>query len=239
MDISKKNLIYKALALTFCVMFFSILISQIFYERKMMRFEIEMTYLRDTLKEGQVILSLRQTLNTKQGKPNDFFTEGLADRLFRTGIDIERLSNSEDSNTFFSKVSREWIYLNIELWQKLIEHNRHSVNKKSYIIYIYSADCNECVPYRNLINKLNKKYGDDLWLFILPDDKESGVLQVLKQYYKVGDKGMAVIVNGKLVDGDEPLKEIEEILETHMNPAASKKGKTNTQPQSPKKQIRQ
>ena len=230
MDINKKNLIYKALALTFCIMFFSILISQIFFQKKVSSFEVEMSYIRDTLKEGQVILSLRQALNTQQGsKTNDFLTDGLADRLFKTGLDIERISGNEDNNAFFGKVSREWIYLNVELWQKLIEHNINSINKKSYIIYIYSSDCKECISYRNLINKLHKKYGESLWLFILPDDQESGVLQVLKQYYKIGKMRAAVIVNGKLVDGEEPLKKIEEVLDAHMNPPAAKNIKSKKQ----------
>ncbi|MDR3238155.1 MAG: hypothetical protein LBT84_06605 [Spirochaetia bacterium] len=212
MDIEKKNLIYKALALTFCIMFFSILFSQIFTERKMSKFDMEMTYLRDTLKEGQVILSLRQALNTRQGRSDDLLTDGLAARLFETGIDIQRLSNNEDSNTFFKKVSREWIYLNIELWQKLIAHNRNAVNKKSYIIYIYPFDCNECVSYKNLFNKLHKEYGEKLWLFILPDNAESGVLHTIKQYYKIKDNAPSVIVNGKPAD----ISKIEGILKDSM-----------------------
>jgi hypothetical protein len=65
MDAGKKNLIYKGLAVTFCIMFFSIFFSQILYDKKISRFDMEMTYLRNTLREGQLILSLRQVLNTK------------------------------------------------------------------------------------------------------------------------------------------------------------------------------
>ena len=220
MDAEKKNLIYKALALTFCIMFFSILFSQIFGEKKMSKFDLEMTYLRDTLKEGQVILSLRNVLNTGKNS-NNILTDGLADRLFKTGIDIERLSNNKDSRTFFKKVSREWIYLNIELWQKLISHNSRTANKKDYIIYIYPSECNECVSYRNLFNKLHNEYGEELWMFILPDDPESVVLHTIKQYYKIKDNIPAVIVNGKTTD----ISQIESILQGSMDKKNKKQGK--------------
>ena len=212
MDAEKKNLIYKALALTFCIMFFSILFSQIFGEKKMSKFDLEMTYLRDTLREGQVILSLRNVLNTS-GDSNNILTDGLAARLFKTGIDIERLSNNEDSNAFFKKVSREWIYLNVELWQKLISHNRNTVNKKDYIIYIYPSECNECVSYRNLFNKLHREYGEELWMFILPDDPESAVLHTMKQYYKIKNNIPAVILNGKITE----ISQIEDALKDKKN----------------------
>ena len=221
MDVEKKNLIYKALALTFCIMFFSILFSQIFGERKMSKFDLEMTYLRDTLKESQVILSLRNVLNTGRDS-NNILTDGLANRLFKTGIDIERLSNNEDSNAFFKKVSREWIYLNIELWQKLISHNRNTTNKKDYIIYIYPSECNECISYRNLFNKLNREYGEDLWMFILPDDPESAVLHTIKQYYKIKNSIPAVILNGKTTE----ISQIESTLQESVDKKKKKQGKT-------------
>ncbi|MCL1911798.1 MAG: hypothetical protein FWG13_06305 [Leptospirales bacterium] len=220
MDVEKKNLIYKALALTFCIMFLSLLFSQILGEKKMSKFDLEMTYLRDTLKESQVILSLRSVLNTS-GDSNNILTDGLANRLFKTGIDIERLSNNEDSNTFFRKVSREWIYLNIELWQKLISHNRSTVNKKDYIIYIYPAECNECVSYRNLFNKLHREYGEDLWMFILPDDPESSALHTIKQYYKIKNNIPAVILNGKTTE----ISQIESALKESVDKKNKKQGK--------------
>jgi hypothetical protein len=220
MDVEKKNLIYKALALTFCIMFFSILFSQIFGEKKISKFDMEMTYLRDTLREGQVILSLRGVLNTGKNS-NNILTDGLANRLFKTGIDIERLSSNEDSGSLFKKVSREWIYLNIELWQKLIAYNNNTVNKKNYIIYIYPPNCNECVSYRNLFNKLHREYGEDLWLFILPDDAESVVLHAIKQYYKVKDHLPAVIVNGKTTE----ISQIETILKESIERKNKRLGK--------------
>jgi hypothetical protein len=223
MDAGKKNLIYKGLAVTFCIMFFSIFFSQILYDKKISRFDMEMTYLRNTLREGQLILSLRQVLNTKTGaaETDEALTDGLADRLFRTGVYIERLSNNDDINDFFTRVSREWIYLNLELWQKLIVHNRNSTDKKSYIIYIYPSECLSCIPYKNLFNKLHREYGEKLWLFILPDDNESGVLHILKQYYSIEDVP-AIIVNGKVVRNGEPLEKIEEILRKSMKKTAGK-----------------
>ena len=222
MDVEKKNLIYKALALTFCIMFFSIFFSQIFSEKKMSNFDLEMTYLRDTLKEGQVILSLRNVLNTS-GSSNNILTDGLADRLFKTSTQIERLSNNEDSSVLFKKVSREWIYLNIELWQKLILHNRNTANKKDYIIYIYPSECRECISYRSLFNKLHKEYGEELWMFILPDDPESIVLHTIKQYYKIKNNLPIAIVNGKTTE----ISQIENILKESMD----KKNKTQSKSQ--------
>jgi len=221
MDVEKKNLIYKALALTFCIMFFSILFSQIFGEKKMSKFDIEMTYLRDTLKEGQVILSLRNVLNTG-GNSNNILTDGLADRLFKTGIEIERFSNDKDSNAFFKKVSREWIYLNVELWQKLISHNSSTINKKDYIIYIYPSECSECISYRNLFNKLHREYGEDLWMFILPDNPESVVLHAIKQYYKIKNSTPVVILNGKTTE----ISEIESALRESVDKKNKKQNKT-------------
>ena len=235
MDSDKKNIIYKALAVTFSIMFFSVFFSQILYERKMTKFDMEMTYLRDTLKEGQLILSLRQVLNTKKSSRDtvESLTDGLADRLYKTGIYIERLSNNEDGNDFFSRVSREWIYLNLELWQKLVVHNKNSRKKKSYLIYIYPSDCSSCVPYKNLFNKLHKEYGEKLWLFILPDDSESGVLHILKQYYNIEDVP-AIIVNGRVVQNTEPLEKIEKILEKSIKKPKKKTGK-NTRKAKTKK----
>jgi len=187
--------------------------------------------LRDTLKEGQVILSLRSVLNTSKNS-NNILTDGLADRLFKTGIDIERLSNNKDSNTFFKKVSREWIYLNIELWQKLISHNNNTANKKDYIIYIYPSECNECISYRNLFNKLHKEYGEELWMFILPDDPESIVLDSIKQYYKIKNTIPAVIVNGKTTE----ILQIESILQESVEKKKKKQIKTQKKiPQKSKK----
>lgn len=212
MDIQKKNLLYKALAITFAIMFFSILFSQTIFQQKVSDFDREMNYVRDTLREGQVILSLKQVFNTK-GVADDSLNDDMADRLFETGISIQRISSSEDSNYLFRNVSREWIYLNMDLWQKLIIHNRNSVNKKSYIIYIYPPDCTECAPYENCFVQLHKKYGENLLFFILPDDPDSRVLRIVKQYCKVKGSGPSVIVNGVLAKGDDPLKQVQEALE--------------------------
>lgn len=209
MEIQKKNLIYKALAVTFAVMFFSLLFAQAAYKHKVSKFEMEMSYIRDTLKEGQIILSLRNVVGADKAKAEDPLTDGMAKRLYETGIAIERLANDDDSRDFFAKVSREWIYLNVELWQRLRVHNRISAKKKSWLIYIYPVDCAQCVSYTNLFGRLHREYGEKLWFFILPDNSESGVLQVLKHNYDVKGGGPAVIVNGKLASGDEPLKIVE------------------------------
>lgn len=210
MDLQKKNLIYRALSFTLAVMFFSLLFSQIFFERGISTFDTEISYIRDTLEEDRLMLSMRGMLNTGYGK--ETLPEELSERLFKTGADIERLARDEEDSLFLEHVGREWIYLNVELWQKLLAYNRGARDKKSYIIYIYPPDCAECVSHTNLFKKLHEEYGERLWFFILPDTPESGVLQMLKRHYKLENASPAIIVNGRPALGEEPLKQAEAFL---------------------------
>jgi|GEM_PF-1321199 len=221
MEAQRKNLIYKALAVTFAIMFLSLFFAEIIYERKANKFEEEMSYLSSTIKEGQLILTLRDVMKTKMYPVDDAITDdGLAERVYQTGVHIEQLSADEDREALFKKVSREWVYINIELLAKLIQYNRVAHKKKDYILYLYPPDCGECISYKTLFGKLHKVYGEDVWLFIIPDNSESGVLNTLKRHY--GFKKLpAVVVNGRAVRGEEVLQRIEKLF-PRINPPKEK-----------------
>jgi len=154
MDAVKKNLIYKALAVTFAIMFFSLFFSQVIYERKINTLDSDITFLQNEIEEYRIFVNLSDELFHRRDKRMimESFMKGISWRIFETGMHIEKMSENREHVEEFNRIKKEWVFLNIELWIKLLNYNKISANNKNYILYFYPPKCEECVSYRNVLN---------------------------------------------------------------------------------------
>ncbi len=211
MDAQKKNLIYKALAVTFAIMFFSVFFSQVIYERKMEGINNDLSRLRSSIDEARFILSMKNIYrkNVKGRKEIEQYLQNASDTIYNTGTYISKLANSDRNQVTFKRVSREWILLTANAWSDLISRNRGK--RVPYILFFYPPDCNECIAYRTVLARLHSSYGSKIWIFSLPALKNNSIIQLMKNYYGVKEVP-AVVVNGKLLKKDKSLDRIEAML---------------------------
>ncbi|MCX7678636.1 MAG: hypothetical protein N2316_05405 [Spirochaetes bacterium] len=200
---SKKNLIYKGLAITFSIMFFSLLFAQMIYNKRVHMLDEGIGHLRNEINEEKLFLAFSDQFATDVSicKTFETYMQGLSNKVYHTGKNIERVYEEEHNLEKFKLIQREWVYLNIELWLRLLKYNKLCANKRNYVLYFYPYDCNECAPYANILNKLNKQYGDELWLFSIPAEIDLKIVSIIKNYFNIKDLP-AVVINGKLIKGD-------------------------------------
>jgi hypothetical protein len=203
MSSSKTSLIYKSLAITFSIMFFSLLFAQMIYNKRVNQLDEGIGQLRNEMNEEKLFIafsdqfsgdvSICRTIETYMG--------GLSNKVFQTGKHIEKVYKEEHSLEKFKVIQKDWVYLNIELWLRLMKYNKVCTKKRNYILYFYPYDCNSCAPYSNILNKLNKQFGDELWLFSVPAEIDIKMVGIMQNYFGVKDLP-AVVINGKLLKGD-------------------------------------
>ena len=213
MNAEKKTLIYKALAVTLSIMLFSLVMSQVIYERKMGNLEGKMATIHNNIKEINLLLSLSKNYEDMASKKVSL--EGIlapmTDTVFETGIYIEKMAEGEKHAVAFEKIRRQWVLLATELWLEISRGNKTSKKKRNSILYFYPPKCGECITYRTVLTRLHEKYKSNLWIISIPVDSRDAITEVMKRYYDV-DSLPAVIVNGTQVDHEESLDRIERLL---------------------------
>ncbi len=214
MSSNKKNLIYKGLAIAFSIMFFSLLFAQMIYNKRVNLLDEGIDNLRNEINEDKLFLAFSDQFSSDVSicKSIEKYMVGLSNKVFQTGKHIERVYKEDQDLEKFKAIQKEWVYLNIELWLKLVKFNKVCPKNRSYILYFYPYDCNECAPYSNTLNKLNTQYGDDLWLFSIPAEIDVKMVGTIRNYFGVKDLP-AVVVNGKLLEGDNIPQLIEKTLQ--------------------------
>lgn len=213
MDPNKKNIIYKGLAITFSIMFFSLLFNQFIYQKKISRLDQGIAHLRDEINEEKLFIAFFDEFSKDFNvcKIIDSYLSGLSDKVFETGLNIEKTYKDEESIEEFKQIQKDWVYLNIELWLRLLKYNKTCFNKRNYILYFYPYQCHECAPYSTELNRLNKKYGNDLWLISIPGKIEIKMVKMVMKYF--GIKTLpAVVVNGRLLKGNNIVGQIEKAI---------------------------
>ncbi len=217
MEPNKKNLIYKALAITFGIMFFSLLFAQVLYERKINRLDSTIANLRDSINQEKLFIAFFDEFSrdTSVCELIDSYLTGLSDRVFETGLHIEKMRAEEKNTEEFREIQKEWVFLNMELWLRLIKYNKICFNRRNYVLYFYPYNCPECLPYTEELNRLNAKYGDNLWLFSMPAESDIEMVKMVMRYFGVA-KAPAVVVNGQLLK-EKDLSRIESILSGGMS----------------------
>ena len=206
MSSNKKNLIYKGLAITFSIMFFSLLFAQMLYNRKINRIDEGVDILRNEINEEKLFLAFSDQFSGDVNicKTIETYMGGLAGKVFQTGKHIETIHSEDQSVEKFKLIQKEWVYLNVELWLRLLKYNKQCSKNRSYVLYFYPYDCNECAPYSNVLNKLNREFAEDLWLFSIPAEIDIKMVSMIKNYFGIKEVP-AVVINGKLlVDENVP-----------------------------------
>jgi len=225
MDAQKKNLIYKALAVTFAIMFFSVFFSQVIYEQKMEGINNDLSILRSSIDEARLVLSLKNVYLRKARKKNqiEVYLQNAADTIYNTGTKIAQLADSDRNKVTFERFSREWVLLAANAWTDLL---RNSYKKRvHYILFLYPPKCNECIAYRTVLTRLHRRYGSKIWILAVPALKGNSVVDLMKNYYDIEDVP-AIVVNGRLLKKDESLDRVETILkEQGLKPELKKEEK--------------
>lgn len=211
---SKKNLIYKGLAITFSIMFFSLLFAQMIYNKRVNMLDEGIVHLRNEINEEKLFIAFSDEFSGDISicKTFETYMRGLSNKVYHTGKNIERVYEEEHNLEKFKLIQKEWVYLNIELWLRLLKYNKLCANKRNYILYFYPYDCSECAPYSNTLNKLNKQYGDELWLFSIPAEIDLKIVSIIKNYFNIKNLP-AVVLNGKLLKD----KNVPELIEKTIN----------------------
>ena len=203
MSSSKTSLIWKALAITFSIMFFSLLFAQMIYNKRVNQLDEGIGQLRNEMNEEKLFFAFSEQFSrdTNICRTIETYMGGLSNKVFQTGRHIEKVYKEEHNLEKFKVIQKDWVYLNIELWLRLMKYNNVCAKKRNYILYFYPYDCNECAPYSNTLNKLNREYGDELWLFSIPAEIDIKMVSIMKNHFGIKDLP-AVVINGKLISGD-------------------------------------
>lgn len=211
MNTQNKNLIYKALAVTFAIMFFSVFFSQVIYEKKMEGINNDLNRLRSSIDEARFVLSMKNIYrtNVKGRKEIKQYLQNASNTIYNTGNYISQLANSDRNQLTFQRVSREWILLAANAWADLIRRNKS--NRVPYILFIYPPECSECIAYRTVLARIHRSYGSNIWIFSIPAIKNNSVIQLMKNYYGITEVP-SMVVNGKLLKKDQSLDRIETML---------------------------
>jgi hypothetical protein len=203
MSSSKTSLIWKSLAITFSIMFFSLLFAQMIYNKRVNQLDEGIGQLRNEMNEEKLFIAFSDQFSGDVNicRTIETYMGGLSNKVFQTGRHIEKVYKEENSLEKFKVIQKEWVYLNIELWLRLMKYNKVCAKKRNYILYFYPYDCSECTPYSNALNGLNKEFGDELWLFSVPAEIDIKMVGIMQNYFGVKDLP-AVVINGKLIKGD-------------------------------------
>ncbi len=214
MNAENKNLIYKALAVTLAIMFFSVFFSQVIYEKKMDGINSDLNRLRSSIDEARFILSMKalykRNVRQRQGRKNiEQYLQSASDTIYNTGTYISKLAGSERNQAAFNRVSREWVILAANAWADFIRRNNG--RRAPYILFLYPPDCTECIAYRTVLNRVHRSYGSKIWIFAIPVLEGNSVVRLIKNYYNINEVP-AIVVNGKLLQKGKSLDRVEGML---------------------------
>jgi len=209
---NKKNLIYKALAITFSIMFFSLLFSQIIFDNKINKIDKNMAQMYSDLNEEKLFLSFSNEFSHDSNlcETIETYLGGLSEKIFQSGTRLQKMYKNEQNIDQIKDIQKEWVFLNLELWIRLIKYNKVCEKKRNYILYFYPYNCNRCAPYSLALTKLNQKFKEKLWLFSLPAEIDIKMIKMLMKHFKIKE-GPSVIYNGKLLEGENIIEQINEI----------------------------
>lgn len=229
MNADKKKLIYKGLAITFAVMFFSLLLGEILYNNRVNSFTQSMDYLKDEIEEEKLFISFLNQYSTDANVCGviESYMGGLSNKVYDTGARIEKMYDPKQNVNELKNLQKDWVYLNLELWLRLDKYKKLCNSPKDVIIYFYPYQCQECAPYTVALNRLTTEAGDNLWLFSIPSEVDVKMVSMLMKYYKVKNVP-SIVFNGKLLKGTD--KDIIKKLETEVRKnkkAVDKKNKKN------------
>jgi len=210
---SRKKIVYKALAFTFAILFFSIIIAVLLVNWQTT--ELDKAYI-DITNEAQDIKLFSLFYDRLVNDENsctlmETQLYGLADKVFDLGqkvsIYYEKNIDSDDAK----QMQKQFVYLDLELWLRMLKYNTSCNNKKNYILYFYPYSCTECGPLADSINTYKKDFGDDLWIFSIPAQLDSKIVDVLLHYYNA-DYLPSIVVNGNTIKGPEAFRDINKYL---------------------------
>ena len=212
MKTNRKNLIYKAFAITFSIMFFSLLFSKIIFDNKINSLDKHMDQMYSELNEEKLFLSFSNEFSNDSNlcETVETYLGGLSEKIFQSGSHLEKMYKDERNLEKIKKIQKEWVFLNLELWLRIIKYNKVCSTKRNYILYFYPYNCERCTPYTLALTNSHNKYKEKLWLFSIPAEIDIKMVEMLKKYFAI-TKIPAIIYNGTLLSGENIIEQINNI----------------------------
>jgi len=209
----KKKIVYKALSFTFAILFFSLLIAVLIVKWQKNDLNTAYVTISNESQEIKIFSMFSDTMITDNNSCSlmEKQLHGLADNVYELGqkVDLyfEQNKDSEDAR----EIQKEHVYLDLELWLRLQNFNKVCDMNKNYILYFYPYNCSECAPLAGSIRDYKDDLGDNLWVFSIPAQIGSKVVDVLLEHYKA-DYLPSIVVNGHVLKGPKAFKDINKYL---------------------------
>ena len=210
---SRKNILYKALSVTFAILFFSLLIAVLLVNWQKNDLDTAYIQINNDAQEIKLFSMFYDSMITDTNSCSlmDKQLKGLADNTYELGqkVDLyfEQNKDSNDAKT----LQKQHVYLDLELWLRLQNYNKVCNANTNYILYFYPYNCSECAPLASSIRDYKDNLGDKLWVFSIPAQIDSKIVEVLLQHYKA-DYLPSIVVNGQVLKGPDAFKDINKYL---------------------------
>ncbi len=210
---SKKKIFYKALFITFLVMFLSLLFASLIVNWS--ETDIDKVY-NDIVQDTQEIQLYSTFFNTFNLDKNscslmDKQIRVYSDKVYELSRNVNYYYEQNNGSDKAKEIQKNAVYANLELWLKAENYSKICDTNNNYLLYFYPYDCVECGPLVDTINEYKKQYKEDLWIFSIPGNADSDFINFLQKYYNI-DYLPSVIINGNVIKGPESYKEIEKYL---------------------------
>ena len=209
----QKKVLYKALTFTFGILFFSVIIAVLMVNWQ--KTDLDKGYI-DVINEAQEVKIFNQFYNTLTADSNSCELMrnqlyGLASKVYDLGEKVNLYFEQNKDSDDAKELQKQHVYMNLELWLRLIKFNKTCDDNRNYLLYFYPYNCTECSPLVESINDYRKKLGDNLWVFSIPGQIDSKMVEILMLYFKA-DYLPSLVVNGNTIKGPEAFKDIEKYI---------------------------
>jgi len=197
MDDKKRKIVYKALAATFAILFFSMLFANLVYDWRKADVDADIIEIYNQGTDLKISINFYDAVikDVNSCKKMESQLVGLSDFIFHLGKKINLMVADKENMADIKTIQKPYVYNNLELWLRLKKFNTVCPTlKKNYIMYFYPYDCKECTPIETRLNELKEVYGDKLWIFSIPYELEVNTTANLLEYYEV-NYIPAIIVN--------------------------------------------
>jgi len=206
---SRKKIVYKALTFTFAILFFSILVAVLLVNWQKSDIDNAYIEINNDAQEIKLFSMFYDSMITDSNSCSlmDKQLKGLADKAFQLGQKVDLYFEQNKDSDDAKDIQKEHVYLDLELWLRLQNFNKVCYMNRNYILYFYPYNCSECAPLAESIRDYKDNFGDNLWVFSIPAQIDSKIVEVLLQHYNA-DYLPSIVVNGYVLKGPEAFKDI-------------------------------